>query len=171
MRSGQNMLAMVVAAGCILFTSAAGCACSLPLRKLTAAQARQQARSDLSRASAVIDAEVIVPMRFGKDWKPGLTPTAYIKVLNIWKGTVERDLPLVYISSCDISLERKGEKLRILLLGNGVFRADRGMNGGGILNLMTYQAEIDRLIGQRRSRALMHFPGAIPAPTHDQATT
>lgn len=141
-------------------------ACSFAHQKLTPAQVRQQARNDFRRASAVIDAEVVVPMTFGADWKPGLTPIAYLRASKVWKGRVDRDaVPIVYITSCDIGLVTKGEKLRILLTGDGVFRADQGMNGGGVAELKTYNAEIDRLAGQRRPSAVAHFPGALPPPS------
>jgi hypothetical protein len=114
----------------------------------------------------VIDAEVVTPMSFGSAWRPGLTPIAYLRILRTWKGRIQQDLvPVVYISSCDIGLETKGERLRILLKGEGVFTADQGMNGGGVQDLTTYQAEIDGLAGRRRSPAMAHFPGAIPPPT------
>jgi len=161
----SRMLAIAAAGLFALFTSSTGSACSFAQRKLTSSQVRQQARDDFKRASAVIDAVVIEPMNFGKEWKPGLTPIAYLKASKIWKGHVEQEsVPVVYITSCDIGLETQGEKVRILLTGNGVFKADQGMNGGGILDLTTYQAEIDRLAGRRRPPALMHFPGAIPPP-------
>lgn len=162
----RKALTIAAAGICALFASSTSSACSFPLRKLTGAQVRQQARDDFKRASAVIDAEVVEPMKFGSDWKPGLTPIAYLRTSKIWKGRIAQDIvPIVYISSCDIGLERKGERLRVLLTGDGVFRADQGMNGGGILDLSIYQSEIDRLAGGRRSRVLAHFPGAIPLPT------
>ena len=161
----SKTLAISAAGVFVLFTSSTGSACSFAQRKLTPSQVRQQARNDFKRASAVIDAVVVEPMKFGPEWKPGLTPIAYLKASKIWKGHVEQEsVPVVYITSCDIGLERKGERLRILLTGDGVFRADQGMNGGGIVDLTTYQAEIDRLAGRRRLPALMHSPGAIPPP-------
>lgn len=142
-----------------VFTSSAGSACSFPHRRLTSAQVRQQAQADFKRASAVIDAIVVEPMKFGSEWKPGLTPIAYLKASKVWKGKVNQELvPVVYITSCDIGLETKGERLRILLTGEGVFRAAQGMNGGGIRDQATYQAEIDLLAGQPRQPALMHSP-------------
>lgn len=142
-----------------VFTSSAGSACSFPHRRLTSAQVRQQAQADFKRASAVIDAIVVEPMKFGSEWKPGLTPIAYLKASRVWKGKVNQELvPVVYITSCDIGLETKGERLRILLTGEGVFRAAQGMNGGGIRDQATYQAEIDLLAGQPRQPALMHSP-------------
>ena len=166
MMLNPKILATAAAGLIALSASSTGGACSFTHRKLTSAQVRQHARDDFKRASAVIDAVVVEPMKFGPEWKPGLTPTAYLKVLKVWKGHVGQELvPIVYITSCDIGLECKGERLRILLTGNGVFRADQGMNGGGIVDLSTYQAEIDRLAGGQRPSTLMHFPGAIPPPT------
>lgn len=49
--------------------------------------------------------------------------------------------------------------------GRWVFRADQSMNGGGVAELRTYNAEIDRLAGQRRPSALAHFPAALPPPS------
>lgn len=148
------------------FSSSAGSACSLAQLELTSAQIRQQAREDFSRASAVIDAEVVEPMNLGADWKPGLIPIAYLKTLKALKGRVPQDLvPVVYVSSCHIALETKGERLRILLNGEGVFTADQSMNGAAVQDCATYQDEIDRLAGGRRLPALAHFPGAIPPPT------
>lgn len=132
---------------------------------MTAQQVRQKARDNFRRASAVIDAKVVLPMRFGQDWKAGLTPIAYLNPTRIWKGRVQHyDVPIIYLTSCDIGLRTKGERLRILLTGEGVFRADQGMNGGGSGDLATYNAEIDRLVGKRRSAALAHSPGARPLP-------
>lgn len=140
-------------------------ACSVAQRKLTPAQVKQRAQVDYKRAAVGIDAEVVSPMRFGSDWKSGLTPIAYLRVIKTWKGSVpQSEVPVVYISSCDIGLVAKGEKVRILLTGEGVFRADQNMNGGGVLNMKAYQAEIDRLVGKRRSPALAHFPGELPPP-------
>lgn len=161
-----KMLAMVAAGLCAVLTSSPVSACSFAQRNLTSSQVRQQAREDFKQASAVIDAEVVETMRFGPEWKPGLTPIAYLRVLRVLKGKVEDDsVPIVYISSCDIGLANKGEKLRILLTGNGVFRAVQGLNGAGLRDQTTYRAEIDRLAGHRRPPALMHFPGAVPLPT------
>ncbi|MEI5687775.1 hypothetical protein [Sphingomonas kyungheensis] len=166
MMLNPKILAIAVACLSAMLASSTGSACSFAHRKLTSAQTRQQARDDFKRASAVIDAVVVEPMKFGPDWKPGLTPIAYLKALKVWKGHVgQESVPVVYINSCDIGLKRKGERLRILLTGDGVFRADQGKNGGGIVDLTTYQAEIDRLVGRQRLPALFHFAGAIPTPT------
>lgn len=165
----KKMLATTAAGLCAVLVSSAATACSFAERKLTTAQVRKQAQDNFKRASVVIDAQVIEPMKFGKEWKPGLTPIAYLKIMRIWKGRIRQEvLPVVYITSCDIGLETKGERLRILLTGEGVFTADQSMNGGGVLDLKTYQAEIDRLAGQRRSNALAHFPGATPPPARQR---
>jgi len=103
-------------------------------------------------------------MRFGADWKPGLIPFAYLRALKVYKGRIDPFMvPVVYLTTCDIGLTEKGKKLRVLLSGGGVFRAELTMNGGGISDLSAYNAEIDRLVGLRRSAALAHFPG-VPAP-------
>lgn len=108
-------------------------------------------------------------MKFGADWKPGLTPIAYLRAFRVYKGRVHPDMvPLVYITSCDIGLATKGQKLRVLLSGEGVFRAEQSKNGGGIVDLATYEAEIDRLLGHRRSAGVTHFPGALTVPKQKQ---
>lgn len=171
MRTNPKTLVLLAVSGVALFTSVSSSACSFARKSLTSAQVRQQARDDFRRASAVIDAEVIAPMRFGPDWKSGLTPIAYLWASKTWKGRVQQDgVPIVYLTSCDIGLTAKGEKLRLLLTGEGIFRADQGMNGGGIVDLPTYNAEIDRLVGRRRSPALAHLPGALLPPTRKQTS-
>jgi hypothetical protein len=166
MKNYNLATAMAAISALTLLAASPSRACSVAQQKLTPAQVRQQARNDFRRASAIIDGEVVAPMTFGVDWKHGLTPIAYVRASKVWKGRVERDaVPIVYITSCDIGLVTKGEKLRILLTGDGVFRADQSRNGGGVAELRTYNAEIDRLAGQRRPSALAHFPGALPPPS------
>lgn len=160
-----RVFSIAVATSGLLVASSPGHACSFALRKLTSAQIRQQARNDFSRSSAVIDAEVIQPMKFGADWKPGLTPIAYLRAIRVYKGRVHPDMvPVVYISSCDIGLAARGQRLRVLLSGEGVFRAEQGKNGGGIADLPTYDAEIVRLLGRRKPAGVAHFHGALSSP-------
>ncbi len=166
MKNYKLATAITAISALTLLAASSSHACSFAQQKLTPAQVRQQARNDFRRASAVIDGEVVAPMTFGVDWKLGLTPIAYVRASKVWKGRVEREaVPIVYITSCDIGLVTRGEKLRILLTGDGVFRADQGMNGGGVAELRAYNAEIDRLAGQRRPSALAHFPGESLPPS------
>ncbi|RYF16313.1 MAG: hypothetical protein EOO77_12565 [Oxalobacteraceae bacterium] len=165
MKTNQYAIVVAVVSVVSLFATSPSVACSFVRKTMTLPQVRQKARDNFRRASAVIDAEVVAPMAFGRDWKPGLIPLAYLKPTKIWKGRVQHDnVPIIYLTSCDIGLRTKGERLRLLLIGEGVFRADQSLNGGGSGDLSTYNAEIDRLVGKRRSPALARFPGDSQLP-------
>ncbi len=156
---------LIVSSLCVILAPSPSYACSFPLRKMTALQIRQQAQSSFRNASAVVDAEVTSPMRFGADWKEGLVPMAALRVIRTYKGHITDDtIPVVYITSCDMALERKGQKVRILLLGNGVFRSDQGMNGAAVSDLAEFNREVDRLVGQRRAPSFAKFPGEVAPP-------
>lgn len=59
---------------------------------------------------------------------------------------------------------RKFLDAQMWMSGEGIFRADQGMNGGGMVDLPTYNAEIERFFSQRRSPALSQLPGALLPP-------
>lgn len=142
-------------------------ACSMPLTN-SEAKIKQIAQAMFEQASLVIDAEVVSPMNSDFEWQEGLVPIAYLKVLHVWKGEAPVFLiPVVYIDSCSIDLTTKGQKIRILLEGKGVFSADMGMNGASVVDLSKFNSEIDRLIGQRRSDDIAPFPGALETPPED----
>lgn len=145
-------------------TPSLGIACSFQLNKMSAAQIKERAQASFRAASAVVDAEVEMPMRLGPDWKPGFIPAASMRVLKKWKGRVQETVLVVYATSCDIAFEQKGQKVRVLLTGEDVFHADQGMNGASVSELAIFNAEIDRLIGSRRSHTFAHFPGEEPIP-------
>lgn len=150
---------------CLMLAAIPSHACSLRMRKLTSLQLRHQAQSSFAGASVVVDAEVISPMRFGADWKEGLVPMAALRVIRSYKGHVADDvIPVVYITSCDVSLEQKGRRVRIMLLGDGVFRSEQGMNGAASSDLTEFNREVDRLVGQRRASAFARFPGEEAPP-------
>ena len=135
-------------------------ACSVVLEKLTNQQIAQQAQEAFRQASLIIDAEVIEPMALGSEWQPGLIPAASLRVIAILKGKAENEfITVVYGSSCDIALFRKGERLRVLLLGEGIFQAEQILNGVAMPELKVFNAEIDRLAGRARPSEFSSFPG------------
>ena len=138
-------------------------ACSYVSKRQSPAEIRQEARQAFSKANAVIDAEVTSPMLFGGAWKEGLTPIAYLKVLHAWKGNPPELLPVVYITSCDIGLLTKGEKVRLLLTGAGAYRAEQSLNGFGVSNPTLFFREIDRLVGHPKGPGFTEVPGG-PLP-------
>lgn len=152
----------LLSSACLTFTPLPSFACSMAPRKMSALQIRQQAQSSFEQSSAIIDAEIISPMDTGKNVRDGLTPIAFLRVIGSYKGKFETDIiPVVYINSCDVSLEEKGQKVRILLVGNEVYRADQGMNGAGVSNLAEFNREVDRLVGQRRAASFAQYPGEV----------
>lgn len=101
----------------------------------------------------------------GPDVKPGLTPVAYLRVIKVFKGGVpEYDAAVVYTNSCDIGLTVEGQKVRILLVGEGVFRAEQPMNGGGVSDIMVFNTEVDRIVGKACGSDFARFPGEEPPP-------
>jgi hypothetical protein len=92
-------------------------------------------------------------------------PVAYIKVSRVLKGQVEEDgvATVAYSTSCDIGLETKGQKFRILLSGMGIFTADQLINGaqaGDKAEL--FNQEVDRILGSSRPAGFVE-PGAEPS--------
>lgn len=81
---------------------------------------------------------------------PGSVPAAMLRVIKTWKGKADDEVIVVYLSSCDITLEQSGQKMRILLNGDGVFRAYQSMNWGIGGDQADFNAAIDRLIGSKR---------------------
>ena len=150
---------------CLVFAPLPSAACGMALSKISALQIRQQAQSSFDRSSAVIDAEVISPMDPGKNVREGLTPMATLNVLKVYKGKLPSNtVPVVYISSCDISLEEQGQKVRIMLVGNQVYHADQGMNGAEVSDLVAFNREVDHLVGQPRGSSYAKFPGEVTPP-------
>lgn len=159
-------MALPVCAIVMSVAPAQGRACSSSLNKMTAQQIAKQAHASFRNASLIVDAEVLTPMNLGPALKPGLLPAAHLRVIKTWKGETKLDsILVVYVESCDINLERKGQKVRIALIGSsGVFRASQGMNGAGVSNLTIFNAAMDRFIGNPRSATFAKFPGEEPAP-------
>lgn len=157
-----NLAFYLVSSACLTFAPLPSFACSMASGKMSALQIRRQAQSSFERSSAIVDAEVISPMDSGKSIQEGVAPIAFLRVIKSYKGEVGGDIiPVVYISSCDISLEEKGQMVRVLLVGNEVYRADQGMNGAGVSDLAEFNRELDRLVGQRRVASFAQFPGEI----------
>lgn len=129
-------------------------ACSPLLEPLTETQIRGRALEAYAQATAVIDAEVVVPMYMEPDVPEGLIPFAVLEVIGVFKGDIEiGDLVgVVFASTCDVSLETPKQKVRILLTGGaGLLRADQGINGT-YLDGPAFDQEIDRLVGHARPK-------------------
>lgn len=118
-----------------------------------------------AKATTIVDGEVVSPMTIREDLPEGVMPVAYIKVSHTWKGHVEENVaPVAYMSSCDLGLEIRGQKVRILLYGSGIFQADQEMNGFvAVYQRDAFNREIDRLVGIRRPTDFTD-PGSPPPP-------
>jgi hypothetical protein len=138
-------------------------ACSFPLRHYSDREIKQMAEEAFAKATTVVDGEVISPMAV--EPVEGTLPVALIKVTHTWKGRVDENIaPVAYASSCDISLEIKGQKVRILLNGTGIFTADQETNGRVAYEQGDeFDREIDRLVGAPRP-ADFTSPGGPPPP-------
>jgi len=123
------------------------------------------AEEAFAKASTIVDGEVVIPMTIRPDLPEGAMPVAYIKVSHIWKGNVEQNVaPVAYMSSCDLGLETKGQKVRVLLYNTGIFQADQEMNGGAAVHQQdAFNREIDRLVGSPRPGDFTE-PGSPPLP-------
>jgi hypothetical protein len=152
-----------VAAVLLFAVPSASRACSFPLRHHTSEEIKKMAEDAFASASIIIDGEVISPMAVGQV-PDGTVPLAYIKVLHTWKGTVPDDFaPVAYLSLCDVTLAAKGQKLRILLSGSGIFTADQETNGASVMyEKDAFNREIDRLVGAARPADFTDPGTALP---------
>jgi hypothetical protein len=142
----------------VVSTSSSGWACSFEDKALTKDQIAVEAAKAFQLASLVVDAEVVMPMT--TEMTPGSVPAAMLRVIKTWKGKADDEVIVVYLSSCDITLEQSGQKMRILLNGDGVFRAYQSMNWGIGGDQADFNAAIDRLIGSKRPDTFID-PGVI----------
>ena len=103
-------------------------ACSYPNNQPANGVIRQMAERAFRDATTVIDGEVISPMLF--PYPQGTMPVACVKVLHTWKGRTRMGVAAIAAyTSCDVPLMLKGQKVRLLLSGIGVFTADAFNNG------------------------------------------
>lgn len=136
-----------------------------PAAPMTAGQVRDFARAQFTRAALVVDAEVEMPMN--PHAGPGLMPLASLRVLATYKGKPNAVgwISIVAPSSCDIQLLKKGERVRILLLGGPDFyHALLTMHGPNTLSDgadTAFNAEIDRLAGAPRPAGFSAEPGKL----------
>jgi len=161
-------------AAALLLAAPSAFACSILPQDLSRAQVESYARKRYSEATAVVDAEVEEPMAFGPTYKSGLIPMAVLRVIRRYKGTASfpgaERIAMVYFTSCDVALLRKGERVRILLAsGPELYRADMTANGPAAEReegLAEFNAEIDRLAGTPRPAGFSTYPGELdPAET------
>jgi hypothetical protein len=138
-------------------------ACSFAYQHHTSQEIQRMAAAALSASTTVIDGEVISPMFFPAP--EGTLPVAYIKVSHTWKGQADDGFAAVaYFSSCDLPLVIKGQKVRILLNGTGIFTADAFANGAEAFEQRAvFNREIDRILGTPRA-ADFTDPGQPPPP-------
>ncbi|MBN8813226.1 MULTISPECIES: hypothetical protein [unclassified Sphingomonas] len=158
-------------AAALLLAAPDALACSRSLKPMSRAQIESYARARYAEASTVVDAEVELPMGFGPS-EGGVIPAAVLRVIGHYKGARspgDERIALIYFSSCDVELTRKGERVRILLTGGPeLYRADQTANvlvstreaGQGEFN-----AEIDRLVGTPRPVGFSTYPGAVELPS------
>ena len=160
----SKILAALLTLG-FLFGSSEAVGCSFPLRHYSDPEIKEMAEQAFAKATTVIDGEVISPMALGENAPEGTLPVAAIKVYYTWKGHVEDDIALVaYVSSCDISLDTKGQRIRILLSGTGIFTAGQEANGSMAYEQRNdFDREIDRLVGAARPSADFARPGDLPS--------
>lgn len=173
MMAGTSWQRSGMFAAALLLAAPDAFACSILPQNLSRAQVESYAREQYAKATAVVDAEVEEPMEFGPAYKSGLMPVATLRVIRRYKGTpqfpgAERIL-MVYLTSCDIELSRKGERIRILLTsGPELYRAEITANGPSTQRedgLAEFNAEIDRLAGTPRPAGISTYPGAIDPPS------
>ena len=110
----------------------------------TGAELRQRAKASVSRATLIVDGEVI------EAWREG--HPAVIKVAHVLKGPAATNVRIDALDSCDIAFEEVGEKARFVLTGGpGVYSTvDDGTNA----------REIDRLLKSDRRKV---WPYSNPA--------
>lgn len=138
-------------------------ACSQRIERLSADQVRSRASAAFAEADVVIDAIVADPMVN----VAGATPTAALRVERSFKGSLKPGdlVPVLSVTSCHITLDRRGEHVRILMQGgwNGLYVARSGLQGvatEGENDQKLFNGEIDRLSGAVRGSDYSAFPGA-----------
>lgn len=146
--------------------SGSAVACTFAVRHHSDQEIRKMAREAVASASAIVDGEVISPMMAGPV-PDGALPVAAIKVSRTLKGRLDDEIiPVAYFSSCDVALETKGQKLRILLSGDGIFTASQGENGfEAVYERAAFNREVDLLLGSSRPTDFVD-PGAPAPPEH-----
>lgn len=154
-------------AAALLLAAPDAFACSPIIRKMSPAQVQDYARAEYAKATAVLDAEVDLPMSSGAGMGPGLMPAGTLRVIRSYKGgqSPGEIIAMVYFSSCDIPFFRKGERIRVLLMGGpDLFRADQLANGPAVEGegaQLEFNAEIDRLARTPRPAGFSTYPSEI----------
>ena len=122
------------------------------------------AEQALVSSTVVVDGEVISPMLVGLP-PDGTMPMAAVKVIRTLKGRVDDEIiPVAYFSSCDVALGTKGQKVRLLLSGAGIYTASQGNNGFvAVYEREAFNHAVDRLLGSARPAGFTD-PGEPPPP-------
>ena len=160
----RAITAFLIAVSCL--PGNAAMACSRDIEKLSPDQIKREAQRAVMQADVIVDAIVIEPMRISNVPK-GTFPGAYLSVVRTFKGKPQPVLAVVFTNSCDILLAKEGEKVRVLLSGKDVYRAD------GILNSLPgprppeynrqFAAAVDRILRKPRRQGYSILPGAPEA--------
>jgi hypothetical protein len=158
-----SALPMILAG--VAISSSDASACSRSVRHYSDGEIKQLAAKAVASATAIVDGEVIVPMATGTDLPEGTLPVAYIKVEHTWKGRVEDDIATVALTTyCDVPLEVRGQRVRILLSGVGIFNAEQELNGWAAPSQTdAFNRAVDHILGAPRPKNFTD-PGTPPPP-------
>lgn len=103
-------LALVVYALAVpLFFTSPALACSVEITDHSEAAMQQRAKSNVDKATAIIDGEVVRAMT---DSQPAL-----VRVHHLLRGPHAETIEVSAPHSCHISLDKLGERMRMLLVG------------------------------------------------------
>lgn len=155
-----------IPAAALLLAAPDAFACSPIIRQMSRAQVEDYARVEYAEATAVVDAEVDLPMSF-RGIGSGVMPLGTLRIIRSYKGGQSPNdiISVIYFSSCDTPFMLKGERVRVLLMGGpDIFRADQLDNGPAVERegvQAEFNAEIDRLAGTPRPADFSVYPGAV----------
>jgi hypothetical protein len=139
-------------------------ACSPALSTHSDTEIARLARRAVDEADVIVDAVVAEPM--ARDQVPGTISAAVLEVSHAWKGKTDPRILLIYVSSCDIALMEKGERVRLLLRDrrDGVLSADQEPNGYFFhieAESVKYGAALDAVIGKPRPSGTTLIAGRL----------
>jgi hypothetical protein len=138
----------IISAANLVAQQAQACVVVAP-RDWGPAQMRQSAHDALTGATAIIDGEVIRPFIRGKQ-------NALVLSYRVFKGARQNMIEVGEDNSCDVALERAGERSRMVLVGGPdvYYLRNDGSNA-------RYE---DRLLKSDRRRAWPFVEGAMVRP-------
>jgi hypothetical protein len=142
MHRGRAVVALLTG---LCFAPSAAQACSIVAdRDLSSAERVHMARQAIEQATAVVDAEVVRPY---SDAQPAL-----VRASRVLKGPSQEFFEVGERTSCDVRLDRPGERIRLVLVG------------GPDLYFVPIDAadyrDVDRLLGSDRRKDWPFVAGA-----------